>query len=1676
MLTTPYDAAWGEPSVPIVAGGLIGKLFAGRYRAIQTLKDSGESVTLLGNDTQTGHRVVIKAAAARGIASGAQMRLEHEAGVLRQVQSPTMASLLHVGCEQDVLFLVMECVPGITLEQRLRRDALSVSETTIVGRSILTALGEAHRLGVLHRDIKPANVIVNETPPTVRATLIDFGFARSARLDASLRAKSVGTVRYMSPEQAGLFAREVDETADLYSLGVVLFECLAGRPPFAGEHVGDTLRSHLTVRPPELRSLGLAVPRALDELIQRLLRKDPSDRYQSAGAVLADLNAIAELLERGEQDPALVVGLHDQRCTLTEPAFVGREEQLTQLDDQVREVLSGRGGLLTLEAVSGGGKTRLLAEFAQQALRHGVWTIRSSGVDHVGQRPFQVLEGVVEEIIAAAYVEPKLASAIRTRLGDHLDAVCAALPRLAQALEWTPAKLRGPEAFGEARTLGALAALLDALGSAQRPAVVVLDDCQWADELAMKLLERWSLRPGPAETAPRHVALVVAYRSEEIDTDHALRRLRSDAHLVLPPFRRQDVRRLVESMAGQLPPQAVELVEQLSEGSPFMASAVLRGLVESEALVADAEGWRIEPLAMANLQSSRHAAALLARRIELLPEDTLELLAIGAVLGKQFELHVAAVLAAQTPSQVIGALDVARQRHLIWVTHAGTQYEFVHDRVRETLLERLTDRQSRDLHHRAALHLEKRDTPPNFELAYHFDAAGESRRALPYALAAAKQARAQHSLGIAEQQYRIAERGAADVGGLMRYQVEEGLADVLMLRGEYGETARRLEAARRLAHGAVDRAQIEGKLGELAFKRGDMKTAAAAIERALNLLGRRVPRRFATFMVWMCWEACVQVLHTVLPWLFVGRRRLDRAQEELIAIRLYSRLGHAYWFARGKIPTLWAHLRDMNLAERYPPTLELAQAYSEHAPAMSLIPLARRGIAYARKSLAIRKRFGDLWGQGQSLHYYGVVLYAASRFEECIARCREAVRLLERTGDHWEMNIARYQIAASLYRLGDLQGAVHEAQNIHRSGVELGDAQSSGISLDVWAMASGGRLDWRLIETELRRPREDAQATAQVLQAQGVQLLHENRFAEAVEVFRHACRVVRRAGVKNAWVAPILPWLATALRMHAASMQQHTPAGRDALLRQARTVVKQGLRIARRFQNDLPHVLREGGLLAAMEGRLRRARRLFDESAAVARRHGARYELAKTLAARAEVGAEAGWPGAELDLAAAQAERLSFELSDSRESQQRAPQHATVSLVDRFDNVLDCGRQIASGLSRETIFAAVQDAAIRLLRGDYCRVFEVAQHRGESPFDPDGVGDGGYSHSMVQQVLKTGRAQSFVDGAAVDENESVVLAGVRSALCAPILVRGQVTACFYVSHAQIAGLFGADELRLADFIATIAGAALENAAGFAELEQLNATLESRVAERTATAEQKARQLARSNAELEQFAYVASHDLQEPLRTVASYCQLLERRYGGQLDDKAREFIRFAVEGAARMKSLVGDLLAYSRVGTQGRPFEPVDFREILDRVRGNLAVALEESAAELTADELPVVEGDPSQLTQLLQNLIGNAAKFRADRPLRIHVGVERLGTQWRFSVQDNGIGMEREFFDRVFLIFQRLHGRDEYEGTGIGLAICKKTVERHGGHIWVQSELGQGSTFYFTLPTLQSCQPAREG
>ena len=735
-----------------------GRRLSNRFELTQHIKQGRGITTWLGLDVHTGQRLIIKTTPATSVVGTARARLEHEASVLRSLRHPSLIPVLYFGTGGDLLFLVTPLAPGVSLQERLSNGTLSVPEALVLGQSVLGALCEAHLHGVLHRDVKPSNIIVEGHPTLSHATLVDFGLARSERLDPSLRDLPVGTARYLSPEQAGLLNRPVEATSDLYAVGAVLFEALAGHPAFDGTSVGEVLRQHLTPRP-RLRSTGVEVPRALEEVVARLLQTDPQDRYQSAESALADLRALAEALARGEQESAAGGGRarhppQPHRALLRGPS--ARSWRCWS------ESWSGPGPRPApwwwWRPRAGGGKSRLLEEFATRARQHRGWLLQGQAQSQAAQRPFQLFADVASGIAAAAREKPALGALLRERLRDQAAALCTVLPQLEPVLE-PPAQQGGlgPESFGESRGIVALTALLGALGTEAEPAVVLLEDSQWADEPTLRALESWQqTRQGGAG----HAVIVVSFRSEEVGAGHVLRRLDPAAHLRLTAFGPADVARMLESMAGTLPREAMELVVRLSEGNPFMASAVLHGLVEDGALMPGPQGWRVEPGAMEHVRSSRQAASFLVRRLKLLPPESLRLLSVGAVLGKTFELERVAALACTPRERVVTALVEPRRRHMLWEGRDG-RYTFVHDKLREALLGLLKPEERRELHRLAARAIAAQAPADPFELAYHFDAAGEYTQALPHALLAAERARQQFALETAEHNYRIAERGAA---------------------------------------------------------------------------------------------------------------------------------------------------------------------------------------------------------------------------------------------------------------------------------------------------------------------------------------------------------------------------------------------------------------------------------------------------------------------------------------------------------------------------------------------------------------------------------------------------------------------------------------------------------------------------------------------------------------------------------------------------------------------------------------------------------------------------------------------------------------------------------------------------------------------------------------------------
>ena len=423
-------------------------------------------------------------------------------------------------------------------------------------------------------------------------------------------------------------------------------------------------------------------------------------------------------------------------------------------------------------------------------------------------------------------------------------------------------------------------------------------------------------------------------------------------------------------------------------------------------------------------------------------------------------------------------------------------------------------------------------------------------------------------------------------------------------------------------------------------------------------------------------------------------------------------------------------------------------------------------------------------------------------------------------------------------------------------------------------------------------------------------------------------------------------------------------------------------------------------------------------------------------------------------------------------AQNAAAASAAQRLAGQNAALAEIGRVISSSLDIEEVYALFADQTFHLIPFDRISINIIREEIGEfqtayvigTPVRGRAVGETTrIAGTFTEQVIRNRHATVFHPGSKEamlgrfpglgPEYES----GIRSFLSVPLIFNDRTMAVLNFRSLS-EDTYTHQDVEVAQLIGAQVAGAIANSQLHAETVEADRILQEQAAE-----------LTRSNAELEQFAYVASHDLQEPLRVIAGYVNLLEERYGDRIDQEGREFIAFTTDAVHRMRMLINDLLDYSRVESDGNPFEHVDCNRALLNALADLGVSIQETGAEITSDPLPEFSGDPVQISQLLENLIANAIKFRQDdESPKIHVSCHRNDTNWQLSVSDNGIGIRPRYQDRIFGMFKRAHKRSKYPGTGIGLAMCSKIVERHGGTIWVESEVGEGSTFHFTIPPVQ--------
>lgn len=1704
---------------------------------IRELQSNEFNSTLLCKD-DTDRLIVVRSVQRSQLSDSWLLQMEHESKRLSLVESAYFNAPLYTDEDNKQVSITYPWVPGTTLARwyQQRRSTLTSSSLLSlfldVAEGVLCGLTAVHKAGFVHRDVRPSHIVRSNE----KFVLCGYGPLCVANTLGNTGELALEFAAFASPELAGSVDHNVSCASDLYSLGAVLYSLLYGRTPYQGNDVGEILFQHLTVSP-SFEGLICDVPDQLLQYVARLLEKDVRDRYQSAESALRDVRSIRGALKAGEDLSKVTIGRHDLRSELTEPSFVGRTQEMAVIKNKIDSVADGEHKTLIAVGKSGMGKSRLLLEAIRVASRSGFTIYRSVATDQATQEPLAPLLTIIDSFANHLSTNERASSFVAQQLIEYQGEIATAMPTLTRVLGWESAALKGPEELGQGRVAVAFCKVLE-LCSYEGPTMIVVDDCQWLDKPSLRVLSQFSA------SKPANVFLLVGSRPNEGLSEQLREELVTARMLEFGELTSVGIHALVESMSGPLPAVVKDSVTAMCAGSPFIATAAMRGLVECEALVPAADGWKVDQEKLNDFQAAGDSANVLLKRLEFVDTDALKILSIGSVIGKQFDIRIAMELAELAPDHTFSRIQLVRDQGLIWSKPDGT-IAFVHDKIREAIVARLSDQERSQIHRRVAEYLSAHAPERSFDLAFHYDAAKLPLLAWPHALNAAAAARSRYALDAAEAQYRIAthslrqefsdwdagesvaldqgepsvlpdsaESSAQDIALTKeeirsqlptkadRYEIQSGLAEILLLLAKYEEAEFWLNAAVESAPSPSDLAHVRLKQGDLAFKRGDKGQATECFEQALIDAGHRVPQNYFQLFRWLLTELFIQTMHSLFPQHFVGVRDLPSEQTRMI-LRIYSKLGHCYWYVKDQYQTLWAHLRGLNSAEHYKQTPELAQAYSEHAPAMSLIPWQSRGLDYARRSLQIRKDNGDVWGQGQSRNFLSIMFYSGAKFEECMNQAHQAIAVLERTGDYWEVHMAQYQAAAALYRLGRLKEAAAAAKALYESARKRGDEQSSGNATDLWARASLGRVPDEIIELETSRTVTDHQGRCHLYLAEGVQHHMAGRFDAAIATFNKALQAVKRTGVMNAYITPNYAWLATSLRHQYLA---NPPRSGRKNRRQIKTMLRasrKALLVSFRFHNELPHAYRELAAAHALAGNTSRAFRLYARSINAAERHGAVYEAAQSRLAFAELRHELRCDAS----TAEDLKRARDAVQAIEESVAHSAESTSLSLIDRFEVLLDAGRQITAANAVDDILEETLRASERLLRGDRVLILEESTASQGKPAYSVLKSINGGDEFDVDLVTQSKQAHS----PEIARTEHLLRHGIQSEqsgafLAAPIRVNEQSKYFLYVANTHITGIFGSDEVRIANYLTSAASGALERSSGYEQLEALNESLERRVQERTEAVVRHAEELqATANAlrqtktELEvakeaaekasasksDFLACMSHEIRTPMSAVLGFTEIL--RTHEVTPEQQTSYLKRIHTNGEHLLALLNDVLDFSKIEASKLQIERVRCRPI-ELVHD--AVAACASKAEAKGIDLvmsPVQEfpekvvTDPTRLRQILMNLVGNAIKFTNQGHVRVEVSFEGVDDtdsdatredpvrpMMRIDVIDTGIGISPMQLEKIFSPFTQadVSTSRQFGGTGLGLSISKSLAEALGGDIEIASKVDKGSTFTVRIET----------
>lgn len=1319
--------------------------------------------------------------------------------------------------------------------------------------------------------------------------------------------------------------------------------------------------------------------------------------------------------------------------------FVGRESETRRLESFISGIASGDSGVLVIEAPSGGGKTLFLQKSLAEIADSQIEVISGQGVQMSAMTPGYILSGLSKYLLNS----DQWSKPLREHIQYYFEDITRIFPRISllRADNETSQDSTdgGLNFFALNRIATCLAKIFSMIASENRPVLLILDDFQWADELSKQTLKMWL---ESEKSLSSYFGVIVCCRKENKEQLSYLKKELLNDHIDLRPFTSAETSEYLQKFNLSTSPHQVESIVSLTAGNPFAIHFLASDMSAQDQNLA-------QPTASLAATISRHFFAL---------NKTQQLLLLHlAVFGKSAAISDLAIIANIELDEALSELSNKDLRILVDILGPYLpEIRFNHDKIREALISQLNPSSAQKYHHLIAAFLEKQRKPDLFKLAYHCAQANDSEKAIKYSLQAAEEAFSSASYDLAIQNFQIAISFVIS-NDQRRANVLARLGEAYLLIGKYELSSQVFTEAIKCCEIKILRSEYTGKLGEIEFKQGNIATATALTEKALSLLQVPVPKTKVLTCVFLLKEVLIQAWHTLF---FKQGVRPAITGKDALTARLLSRLAYCYWFGKGAIYCGWAHIKELNAVEHFSDSLEKAQAYSEHAPVMTMIPWFERGINYAYQSMKIRESLNSRWGVGQSKGFLGTSLYGSSRYQEAEQVCTEAYETLVKEGDMWEANTAGWHVAISLYRQGRLKEAISQSQKIFNSGKSLNDNQSAAICLGIIGKASNGQsVDIHEIEKIERLQLTDAHALAELSIAKATYLANHKKFDDALQAIENAKDIVSNKGLRQEYVTPLWPWSATILRL---KIQQTflTPAETAKNFQLLKKYTRQSLFKARFYKNNLPHALREEAYRLYYLGQKKKAMALLQKSLEFAVQQKAQWEVVNSYEL---------WKVWGKDL----------------------PDHVRRKMAFEIDKIIDADNFVLPDVNERHHEKSVgyflsEISNIKTPRDGLEKLYHFTSHL-SSLRRSVGVVEyfsNNTSHDFLPVLETSGQSYKSLTTCfeeSLNLRESVWAKQRDQETIVILPVRRQANTYGFIY------IICADELSYAEFIeesgqietlVRLVTSAIEQRQQHTQIQLLNQDLALRIKNAINLTEQKNLELVEAERQAKlaskaksEFLANMSHEIRTPLNGVMGTISLLK---GTQLTKDQATFLDALESSSENLFRIVNDILDLTKIeaGRQTLQNETMWVSDLVLQCCDLYRVSADKKNIllhhDITKLENVKVNGDALRIRQILANLITNAIKFTDQGSVLVRATnqISSEYVKYRLEIVDTGCGIAEGDYQKLFQNFSQLDGSSKKKaaGTGLGLSICSKLVELMDGKIGLNSEKDKGSTFWFEI------------